>query len=197
MNIFDRPGFAAVRDGTGDHKKQSEAARADAIAYATKRVINERMDEDPALYQKFSKLIQAAIDDFKAGRLFAGVYMERVSDIRDQVVSQKRDDVPDSIKHDREASAYYGVIHLLLKDSAVEESNTEALATSIATKIKDILDTNSKVDFWRDQSVQQSVRNSIDDVLYDDLPDGSLTTSQMDEIIEKTMQIARRWRPDG
>ena len=155
------------------------------------------MDEDPALYQKFSKLIQEAIEEFKAGRLFAGVYMERVSEIRDQVVSQKRDDVPDSIKDDREASAYYGVIHLLLKDSAVEESNTEALATSIATKIKDILDTNSKVDFWRDQSVQQAVRNSIDDVLYDDLPDGSLTTSQMDEIIEKTMQIARRWRPDG
>ena len=196
VNIFDRPGFAAVRDGTGDHKKQSEAARADAIAYATKRVINERMDEDPALYQKFSKLIQAAIDDFKAGRLFAGVYMERVSEISDQVVSQKRDDVPDSIKDNPEASAYYGVIHLLLKDG-VEEGDSEILAAKVAKKIKKIFKKNSKVDFWRDQSAQQTVRNSIDDVLYDDLPDDPLTPSQKDEIIAETMRIARKRRPDG
>ena len=197
VGIFDWQDSAVVRDGTGDRKELSTEAKADAIAYATKRVTSERMEEDPAFYQKFSELIQEAIEDFKARGLPLDKYWDQVSEISKQVVFQKRDDVPDSIKHDREASAYYGMIHLLLKDSAVEEGDSETLAAAVAEKIQEILEENSKVDFWRDQSVQQAVRNSIDDVLYDDLPDDPLTTSQKDEIIEKTMQIARRWRPDG
>ena len=197
VNIFSEENFAAVRGGTGTYKGKSTAARADAIAYATKKIISEKMEEDPTLYRKFSKLIQEAIEEFKEGRLFPGVYLDRVSEISDQVVSQKRDDIPDDIKGDREASAYYGVIHPLLEAGVVEESNTETLVAAVAKKVQGILKENLKVAFWQDQSAQQVVRDSIDDVLYDDLPEGSLTTSQKDEIIEKTMQIARNWRPDG
>ena len=197
VGIFDRQGFVTAEEEADNQKEPSEAARADKIAYETKQIISERMEEDPALYQKFSELIQEAIEKFKANQIFPNGYMELVSDIREQVDSQERDDVPDSIKHDREASAYYGVVHLLLKDSAVEKGDCETLAAAVAEKIKEIFDINSKVDFWRDQSAQQTVENSIDDVLCEDLSEDPLPTWQIEEIIEKTMQIARRWRPDG
>ena len=41
-----------------------------------KKVIHEKMDEDPAFYEKFSKLIQQAIDAFKARRLSALDYLK-------------------------------------------------------------------------------------------------------------------------
>ncbi len=38
-------------------KMGSTASRADAIAFATKKTISERMDEDPAFYRKFSRML--------------------------------------------------------------------------------------------------------------------------------------------
>ena len=194
VDIFDRQNFAAVREGIGTYKGSSTAARADAIAYATKKVISERMEEDPVLYEKFSKLIQEAIEEFKAKRQSGDLCLKQASEFAEQVASEKRDDVPDSIKGNREASAYYGAIHPLLDASAAVQGSAETLAAEVAEKIQGILKENWKVDFWRDQSVQKTIRNSIDDVLYEDLPDGSLTTSQMDEVIEKTIKMAKRHR---
>ena len=39
------------------------------------------MDEDPAFYEKFSKLIQQAIEDFRAKRLSDMDYLNRVMEI--------------------------------------------------------------------------------------------------------------------
>ena len=41
----------------------------DTIAHTTKKVITEKMDKDPAFYQKFLKPIQQAIEDFRAKRI--------------------------------------------------------------------------------------------------------------------------------
>ncbi|MEM8727613.1 MAG: hypothetical protein AAGE99_02740 [Chlamydiota bacterium] len=69
VDIFDDQHFDAVKKGQGIHSGKSTAAKADTIAHATKKVINEKMAEDPTFYEKFSKLIQQAIDDFKARRI--------------------------------------------------------------------------------------------------------------------------------
>jgi type I restriction enzyme R subunit len=67
VNIFDANAFQQVVEEQGQGRPTS--AKADMIAHATKRAITERLDEDPAFYEKFSKLIQAAIDDYRAGRI--------------------------------------------------------------------------------------------------------------------------------
>ena len=58
-----------VKEGRGIYRAQNTAANADQIAHATRRKITENMDKDPAFYQKFSKLIQEAIDDFRQQRI--------------------------------------------------------------------------------------------------------------------------------
>ncbi|MCS6515066.1 restriction endonuclease subunit R, partial [Burkholderia thailandensis] len=67
VNIFDEKAFKQVLEEQAESK--TTAAKADMIAHATKKAISERLEQDPAFYEKFSKLIQQAIDDFRAKRL--------------------------------------------------------------------------------------------------------------------------------
>lgn len=87
VNIFDDHLFNLVKDEQGLYQKgKTTASRADTIAHATKRAITERIDEDPAFYEKFSRLIQQAIDDYRAQRLSDLDYFHKVVDIRNNVV---------------------------------------------------------------------------------------------------------------
>ena len=45
VDIFDDQNFDAVKKGQGIHSGKLTAAKADTIAHATKKVINEKMDE--------------------------------------------------------------------------------------------------------------------------------------------------------
>ncbi len=97
VDILDDQTFGVVKRGQDIYSRQSTAAKADTIAYATRKAINEKMHEDPAFYEKFSKLIQQAIDDWKARRISGLDYLSKDSDIRDKVVS----------KHHRRCSGKY------------------------------------------------------------------------------------------
>lgn len=71
VNIFDDEAFMVVKEEQAIYgtTPKTTASKADTIAHATKKVLTERMDEDPAFYEKFSKLIQQAIEDFRAKRI--------------------------------------------------------------------------------------------------------------------------------
>ena len=77
--------------------KKTTAARADIIAHSTKKVSTEKLDEDPIFYEKFSRLIQKAIDDFRAKRISDLEYLSTVSQYREEVVQKRRDNVPDAL----------------------------------------------------------------------------------------------------
>ena len=55
--LYDDKMFSQVKEESGVYSGKTAAARADSIAHATRRAITERMDEDPAFYEKFSRLI--------------------------------------------------------------------------------------------------------------------------------------------
>ena len=197
VDIFDDQNFDAVKKGQGIHSGKSTAAKADTIAHATKKVINEKMDEDPAFYEKFSKLIQQTIDDFKAHRISDLDYLNKVSDIRDSVVSKKHDDVPENISGNDEACAYYGVIKPYFMKYEAEAQEIDSVSAETSLAIQRIIEDHWKVDFWADDDAQKSAINDIDDFLYDEVKDKfdmALSLEQMDEIIEKTMQIAKSRR---
>ena len=84
------------------------------------------------------------------------------------------------------------------------DSNNEKIAniaSKISIKIQNIIDGNWKVDFFNDDLILKKTINDIDDFLYDEVYDEvkenfniDLTLSQMDEIIDKTMKIAKTRR---
>ncbi|MDE2797785.1 MAG: type I restriction endonuclease subunit R [Gemmatimonadota bacterium] len=198
VNIFDDNAFSMVRETQGIYRTQNTAANADHIAHATKRKITENMDKDPAFYEKFSKLIQEAIDDFRQQRILALDYLQKVSEIRDKVESTQRDDVPDEIRNNGEACAYFGAIKPCFSEIDIDESQTDDIAIKTTLAIQTAIDKNWKVDFWNDSDAQNAVKNEIDDFFYDVVEEVhgiDLSSEQMDEMISQTMRIAKFWRP--
>lgn len=197
FNIFDDQSFDDMKQGKGVHAGKTIAAQADIIAHATKKVIYEKMGEDPAFYEKFSQLIQHAIDAFKARRISDLDYLNNVSEIRNKVVLKNHDDVPASINGNDEACAYYGVIRPYFTHDATKNNKFEEISATTALTIYNIIEGKWKVDFLTDDNAQKSAINDIDDFLYDEINHKSgvaLSLEQMDEIIDKTMQIAKNRR---
>jgi type I restriction enzyme R subunit len=196
VNIFDDRMFSQVKEEQGVYGGKTTAARADAIAHATKRVITEKMDEDPAFYTQFSKLIQQAIDDFRARRLSDLDYLKRVAEIRDKVVTRQHDDIPEKLAGNEDAMAYYGVLKPFFEQQSGQVQGEE-LSAETALAIQDILNRHWKVHFWDDGDAQKQAINEIDDYLYDEIRGNrgvEIGLEQMDELIERTMQVARHRR---
>ena len=199
VNIFDEKTFSMVKENQGVYQTQTTASKADTIAHATKRTITENMDQDPAFYEKFSKLIQAAIEDFRAKRISDLDYLSRVIDLRNKVATKQHDDVPESIRNNDEACAYFGLIKPYFMPHNLDGQLVDSVSAATSVAIQKIIDFHWKVDFWDDTDAQRKTENDIDDFLYDKIKEEygvSLSTEHMDEIIEKAMQIARHRRRD-
>ncbi len=196
VNIFDDASFMAVKEDRGVVYRtgKSSASKADAIAYATKKVISEKMGEDPAFYEKFSKLIQQVIEDFRAKRLSDLEYLNKVVEIRSKVVDRVHDDVPDILVGNEDAMAYFGVIRPFINAHTLGEAELEAIAADTAIALHGILEKHRKVHFWDDEDAQKQAANEIDDYLYDELGTArgiELSLDQMDDIIKKVLQVAK------
>ncbi|AEM46398.1 type I site-specific deoxyribonuclease, HsdR family [Acidithiobacillus ferrivorans SS3] len=194
VNIFDEAAFQKVVEEQGGGSEKTLGAKADMIAHATKRAINERLEQDPAFYEKFSKLIQQAIDDYRAKRLSDLEYLQRVTEIKDGVVSRKGDDLPPVLNGDADAAAVYGLLRPFVASHLSDAEQTQTTAVEAAKAVWDIFRRNRKVGYWDDLDAQRRTMNEIDDYLYDEVKGArgiALSTEEMDEIIEKTMQLAR------
>ncbi len=195
VNIFDDKMFRQVKDDRGIGKSTgTTASKADIIAHATRKVISEKMEEDPAFYHKFSKLIQQAIDDFRAKRISDLDYLNRVAEIRNKVVGKVHDDVPEKLENNDEAMAYFGVLKPFFAEHDLSENTIEQIAADTAIAIQKILSVHRKIHFWDDEDAQKQVVNDIDDYLFDEVKNGrkvELSLNQMDDIIEKVLQVAK------
>lgn len=197
VNIFDELMFGQVKEEQVPYGIKTTAAKADAIAHATKRAITERMEEDPAFYEKFSRLIQQAIDDFRAKRISDLAYLEKVTEIRNRVVNRQHDDMPEKLSGNEDAMAYFGVLRPYFEQHSLDEGENEALCADTALAIQAILQRHWKVHFWDDDDAQKRAINDIDDYLYDEIRGNrgvALSLEEMDKLIERTMQVARHRR---
>lgn len=196
VNIFDDAAFQQVVDEQGQGKPT--AAKADMIAHATKRAITEHLDEDPAFYEKFSKLIQQAIDDYRAERISDLEYLKRAGEIKESVVNRKTDDVPAILRGNDHAIACFGILEPYFGRHVSDRAGAKAVAAEAAASIWAIIERNRVVGFWENLDAQRRTMNEMDDYLYDEIRGGRgipLTTEEMDEIIDRSMQLARHRMP--
>ncbi len=193
VNIFDSTTFSMVKEEQSVYGKTT-ASKADAIAYATRKVITEKMEEDPAFYEKFSKLIQQAIEGFRARRFSDLDYLNRVMEIRSKVVTRHHDDVPEKLSGNENAMAYYGVLKPFFANHPIPPERCDSIAADTALAIDAILIRHWKVQFWEDEDAQNQAINDIDDYLFDEVKGKAgveISLGQMDALIERTMQVAK------
>jgi type I restriction enzyme R subunit len=190
VNINDPDALKAVVEETG----VSEASRADRIASATRRAITEKMEEDPTFYKQFSELLEETIRAYREKRLSEREYLNSVVDLASKVARKDRGrDVPESIRGDEDAQAFFGVLEgqLKIKD---DEPVAGDEAASIALEIIDIIKSHLIVDIWSNEVAQNKLRNAIDDYFFDVLRDErgvDLPVEVLDDLELKIMDLAR------
>ncbi|MCC5849593.1 MAG: type I restriction endonuclease subunit R [Verrucomicrobia bacterium] len=196
VNIFDEKAFQLVKEGQGVYETKSTASRADTIAHRTKKVVTERMGEDPAFYARISQMIQEAIDAFRARRLSDIEYLNKVSGFEEQVRTRRHENVPAGLEGHEDAQAYFGVANELLGSMA---ENGEEIAADLALAVENIFQRFWKVHFWGDEEAKKTVVDAIDDYLFDEVMAErglSLDSDQLDALIEQLMTVARHRRPE-
>ena len=151
------------------------------------------MEENPALYKKLSDLLETLINDFIEGRYAEAEYLKRVRDIHGTVLSEGQEETPNALADDANAAAYHG--YLLTgptKDAGAGEDTQIAFAKFISQTLIAIVTCRNS--FSRAAKLNE-IRLAIDNYMYDVLLDEqgvSLSSEQMDVIIENIMTIAER-----
>lgn len=164
------------------------------IASLTQRTINERMEEDSVYFEKISSLIQKAIDDHRAQRISELEFLNVVRDAREQVVRPRHDDVPQHLRGNDTAVAFYHALEKHLASVGAQGRDMKADAAEAAETMLGIITQRRVVNWAQRDDIQNEMRNDLDDYLFDVVRDGKgypLTPDLMDEMIDRILSIAR------
>lgn len=190
VDIHDTGVLKAVVEETGI----TAASKADRIANATRRAITERMDLDPAFYERFSKLLEDTIEEYRQKRKSESDYLENVVEIASQVADGHLErDVPARLRGNDHGMAFYGIFKGELKDGCGESLRDDE-AAEVALAVMEIVHERHIVDVWSNETVQNEMRNAIDDYFYDVVRAEKgidLTEAQMDDLLAQVMRLAQ------
>jgi type I restriction enzyme R subunit len=191
LNIFNEESFKKeVERVTG-----SIASKADAIAYATKKVTTEKMDEDPVYYKRFSDMIDKAIHDFLKKRINESQYLAKQIQIRDDMLKGSPDGIPAEVQGKPEARAFYGILReelegVGLKINAGLNKSLAQAGVSIAGIISSLLIR----DWHRNDDVKKKMMNDMEDyLLRESIGWGvKLDYDLIDKILERCIGVAKK-----
>lgn len=188
VSIFDRDAFQHEIDQLGN-----PASKAHTIANRVKRAITEHLEEDPAFYERFSKLLQDAIERFEQQRLDDAAFLREVESIRDRVRDHTDEEVPEAIRHHAVARAYYGILHRRLETL----SATRAATADLAIAVDRIIESLRIVHWTQNQDQVNRMRTALDDELHSfrERLDVHMDYGVMDDLIEGLIGVARAQRP--
>ncbi|MEX1002934.1 MAG: type I restriction endonuclease subunit R [Crocinitomicaceae bacterium] len=191
INIFNEELFKQeVERLTG-----STASKADAIAYRMKKVITEKMDEDPIFFKKFGKLIDEAIQAFIDKRLTEAEYLKQMLEARKNLVEGSFSDVPGNLKGNPEARAFYGIVKDVLSGENPQSNLTEVndQLAQAGLDLSDIIQRLVIRDWKKNDDVQKQMKNDVEDYLLDKRKDFGveLSFTQLDKILDEVLKVAR------
>ena len=157
------------------------------------RSIEEKWDEDPIFFEKFSRLIRDTIADFHQGRIDELRYLAKVRALREKV-EQRQDDsnpTPARLRDDSHAQAFWGLARRNLEAVGVDDTE---LAADIALEMSRKVQERRKVGWQNDRDIENLIRNDIDDFFFEELRGRRglmLDPSVLDGIVDEMLGTAR------
>jgi type I restriction enzyme, R subunit len=157
------------------------------------RSIEEKWDEDPIFFEKFSKLISDTILEFHKGRISEMTYLSKIRGLRDQV-QQRSDDTdptPARLRDDGHAQAFWGLARRNLEKAGIDDTE---LAADIALKVSSIVQSRCKVGWQHDRDIENIIRNDIDDFFFEELlgrRELMIDPSVLDVVVDDVLASAR------
>lgn len=193
VEIFNKDAFKAEVDKLG-----STAAKADTIAFRTRRTITERMGEDPVFYQRFSEMLQRVIDDYRQRRIAENDYLAQVAEIMESVANRTGDDIPDLLEGHEVAKAYFGITKKHITDDLPENSLNMTDFADMALAIEEIIDRNRIVQWVDNEDVKNRMRLEIEDWLFEFAKKKSMALNfdMVDKILESCIDVAKLRKPE-
>lgn len=195
VNIFDKDKFQQeVENTTG------KVAKADKIASRTAKHINEKMDEDPAFYKKFSQMLRETIAEYEAKRISEAQYLSSVQNIMNNVLAHTDSDIPEQLQNRDVAKAFYGLtVEALLEkiqDNVVRKEVATQTALEVDDLIKDAVLDNGKpiIDWQFKTNITGKLLIEIGDYLIDEVRDKynvDLSFKEMDKIADDCIEVAK------
>ena len=188
LNLFDADQREAELQRLG-----SDASKADAIAHQTKKVISAKMQEDPAFYKKFSRMLQDVIDDWRARRSPTRTIWRpcetsaRRSSIAVATICRR------DCSYEEVARAYYGEVREVMEKYQVANFKPVERSAEAALEIDRIVKARRCVDWTHNVDVQNRMKTEIEDYLFDlqDEHGIPLTLEDIDQILDHCIDIAR------
>lgn len=189
LNIFDDIAIDARRS----EQTETDASIADTIAHQLTRSIEEKWDEDPIFFERFSRLVSDTIADFHKGRINELTYLTKVKELRERVQHRQddADPAPARLRDDSHARAFWGLANRNLGEAGVE--NTE-LAADIALEVSKIVQNRRKIGWQHDRDVENLIRNDIDDFFFEELRGRrgiQIDPAVLDAIVDDVLASAR------
>lgn len=180
VDIFDTEAFDAEVA-----RVNGVAAKADTIAYRMKRTISENMDKDPGFYRPFSKMIEDALADYKAGRIEELELLERMQKYLGEIREGKRRDEPEKLARYKDAGAYFRRIKERFEPYMIEQD----VIADFAIQAEEIVENHKVRDWVNDSDITNLIRNDLEDYLYTRGFD--LEWGDIDEIMNEIISVAK------
>lgn len=196
VDIFDDESFRQVVE----EQSGSPASVADTILSAATRTISERMEDDPALYARFSRMVQEIIDAFREGRLSEADYLNKAKEVRATLVREAQGqgggDLPAAVRGSPLTSALYRQAAESMRE--ISDALTEEIASLIAVEFTGIVGRHARVGWTNDADVEKLMRQDMDDFLIDEIKgrrgqhdlDFELIDTMLDQSIARARKLA-------
>lgn len=166
-------------------------ARADAILSASTSTINEKMESNPAYYEKLSLRIKEIIEEYKDKRLSEEDKLKHAKDIMSMLMSQddiEEDNYPESIKKNRFARAIYD--NISEEFSKVFKDNSEEIILKFALQVDEIFKEASKKPDWHNNTdVKNKIEGNVEDMLWDLEDDYEVSFEDSSDLIARIRSI--------
>ncbi len=188
VNIFDKDSFERVLKDC-----KTSRSKAETILNRTKKTISEKYDEDPEFYERFSKLIEKTLVDYRQKRIDEADLLSSAVKHMESVRTRTGDDTPEALKTRDVAKAFYGVTMKVFEGKEDLLKKEPELAVDIALHIDDVIKEKLRVDWVLNSDVQNNMKNSIEQYLYhlQDTKGLTLSFDEMDSLIDKSINIAK------
>ena len=187
-------------------KHEGSASKADTIASRVAKTCHEKMEEDPVFYDRFAKLVQQAIDDYRHSRISEMEYLKKVEAFLATVRQGHSVELPvelDGERH-RAARAFFGVLGEALETPEitprqVRESGTgvdrRKMAVDVALEVEERVRPFAQIVDWvHSPDLVKDVEGAIDDALFDIRTKHGVnwSTAEIDQMLERMVSVLKK-----
>lgn len=189
VDIFDREAFEKELK-----KVHSQKGKADMIISRTKKTLSEKMEDDPVFYERFSRMLDKIIEDYRKKRLSDAERLRKAQEVMESVRNRTGDDIPVALKNKEIAKAYYGWTKKHLEPQLPETSNLSEIAAELAIRIEGQID-QARIVNWK---VNDDVKNEMSNLIEDEIMATGIRISfeVIDQLIKDILDVAMKRLPN-